>query len=137
MYNYTSLFDVFPIERRQQLTHFGLSNVPLEQTDLINFLSKLPPTVKTVELSFLTFMEGEGYYISLMEDIPEINSIGNIDLLSEGSRFLPRYFVICRITADTFVLTKRSKSLSTMTGRSRSNLGSSVTALMLTRVLAY
>ncbi|KAF5981854.1 hypothetical protein FCOIX_3993 [Fusarium coicis] len=69
MYNYTSLFEVFPIERWHQLTHFGLSNVLVEQSDLINFLSKLPPTVKTVELSFLTFMEDEGHYISLMEDI--------------------------------------------------------------------
>ncbi|RBR15727.1 hypothetical protein FVER53590_26552 [Fusarium verticillioides] len=69
MYNYTSLFDVFPIDRWQQPTHFGLSNVLVEQTDLINFLSKLPPAVQTVELSFLTFMEGEGHYITLMEDI--------------------------------------------------------------------
>ncbi|PNP73530.1 hypothetical protein FNYG_13124 [Fusarium nygamai] len=69
MYNYTSLFDVFPIERWQQLTHFGLSNVLVAQTDLINFLSKLPPTVQTVELSFLTFMDGDGHYISLMEDV--------------------------------------------------------------------
>ncbi|CVL06630.1 uncharacterized protein FMAN_11783 [Fusarium mangiferae] len=46
MHKYTSLFDVFPIDRWQQLTHFGLSN-----------------------LSFLTFMEGDGNYISLMEDI--------------------------------------------------------------------
>ncbi|KAG5748014.1 hypothetical protein H9Q70_009320 [Fusarium xylarioides] len=59
MYNYTSLFGV----------HFGLSNVLVAQTDLITFLSKLPSTVQTVELSFLTFMEGDGHYISLMEDI--------------------------------------------------------------------
>ncbi|KAF5722738.1 hypothetical protein FMUND_2615 [Fusarium mundagurra] len=69
MYNYTSLFDVFPIERWQQLTHFGLSNVLVAQTDLIASLSKLPSTVQTVELSFLSFMEGDGHYISLMEDI--------------------------------------------------------------------
>ncbi|VTT70899.1 unnamed protein product, partial [Fusarium fujikuroi] len=69
MYKYTSLFDVFPIDRWQQLTHFGLSNVLVAKSDLITFLSKLPPTVQTVELSFLTFMEGDGHYISLMEDI--------------------------------------------------------------------
>ncbi|KAF5560627.1 hypothetical protein FPHYL_6534 [Fusarium phyllophilum] len=69
MYNYTSLFDVFPIDRWQQLTHFGLSNVLVAQTDLTTFLLKLPSTVQTVELSFLTFMEGDGHYISLTEDI--------------------------------------------------------------------
>ncbi|KAJ4072973.1 hypothetical protein NW756_014437 [Fusarium oxysporum] len=69
MHQYTSLFDVFPIHRWQKLTHFGLSNVVVAQNDFINFLSKLPPIVLTVELSFLTFMEGEGHYISLMEDI--------------------------------------------------------------------
>ncbi|KAI1043815.1 hypothetical protein LB505_010705 [Fusarium chuoi] len=69
LHKYTSLFDVFPIDRWQQLTHFGLSNVLVEQTDLIAFLSKLPPTLKTIELSFLTFMEDDGHYISLMEDI--------------------------------------------------------------------
>ncbi|KAF5679879.1 hypothetical protein FDENT_8593 [Fusarium denticulatum] len=69
MYQYTPLFDVFPIDRWQQLTYFGLSNVLVAQTDLIAFLSKLPQTVQTVELSFLTFMEGDGHSISLMEDI--------------------------------------------------------------------
>ncbi|KAF4502325.1 hypothetical protein FAGAP_1437 [Fusarium agapanthi] len=69
IHKYTSLFDVFPIDRWQQLTHFGLSNVLVAQTDLIAFLLKLPQTVQTVELSFLNFMEGDGHYISLMEDI--------------------------------------------------------------------
>ncbi|KAF5592357.1 hypothetical protein FPCIR_5678 [Fusarium pseudocircinatum] len=67
IHKYTSLFDVFPIDRWQQLTHFGLLNVLVAQTDLIAFLSKLPRTVQTV--GFLTFMEGDGHYISLMEDI--------------------------------------------------------------------
>jgi hypothetical protein len=69
IHQYASLFDVFPIDRWQKLTHFGLSNVLVTQNDLISFLSKLPPTVQTVELSFLTFMKGEGHYRSLIEDI--------------------------------------------------------------------
>ena len=40
------------------LRHFGLSRFAVRHGDLISFLEALPPTLRSVQLSFLFFLEG-------------------------------------------------------------------------------
>ncbi|UKZ78871.1 hypothetical protein TrVFT333_006617 [Trichoderma virens FT-333] len=64
------LFDeIFPIERWPKLRHFGLSRFLVSQRDLISFLSKLPASLRTIELSCLYFLAGDGSYRTLLDDM--------------------------------------------------------------------
>lgn len=66
-----SLFDLFPIEdlSRRHPKHFGLSGMQVAQDDLISFLGKLPPTLKSVNLSFLSLAEGHGNHADMLANI--------------------------------------------------------------------
>ncbi|KAM0231784.1 hypothetical protein ACHAPO_008365 [Fusarium lateritium] len=67
-----SLFDIFPIDQwstEGNLKHFGLSGVQVTQDDLISLLGKLPPTLQSIELSFLSVIEGTGHYAGILADI--------------------------------------------------------------------
>lgn len=66
-----SLFDLFPIEdlSRRHLKHFGLPGMQVAQDDLISFLGKLPPTLKSVNLSFLSLAEGHGNHADMLANI--------------------------------------------------------------------
>ncbi|CAJ0555495.1 Ff.00g055600.m01.CDS01 [Fusarium sp. VM40] len=66
-----SLFDIFPIENlsRGKLRHFGLSGIQVTQDDLVSFLSKLPSTLESVNLSFLSMVEGHGNHATLLADL--------------------------------------------------------------------
>ncbi|KAM0210460.1 hypothetical protein ACHAPA_002043 [Fusarium lateritium] len=48
--------------------HFGLLGMQVSQDDLISFLAKLPSTLQSVELSFLSMIEGDDY-AGLLTDI--------------------------------------------------------------------
>lgn len=52
------LCDIFPIDKWARLSHFGLSRFHVRQYDLLSFLAALPPTLRSVELSFLIWLEG-------------------------------------------------------------------------------
>ncbi|KIL92357.1 hypothetical protein FAVG1_04767 [Fusarium avenaceum] len=69
--DHVSLFDVFPIEYLSsgKLKHFGLSGMQVSQHDLISFLGKLPPTLKSVNLSFLALVQGHGNHSTMLADI--------------------------------------------------------------------
>jgi hypothetical protein len=71
MEDYTSLFDIFPIENFSsgKLKHFGLSGLQVSPDDLISFLGKLPSTLKSVNLSFLALVEGHGNHATMLADI--------------------------------------------------------------------
>lgn len=56
--DYIPLRDIFPVDAWARLSHFGLSRFAVRQDDLLSFLGALPPTLRSVELSFLHFMEG-------------------------------------------------------------------------------
>ncbi|XEU94725.1 hypothetical protein FSHL1_000009 [Fusarium sambucinum] len=67
-----SLFDIFPIDQWStggNLKHFGLSGIQVTQDDLISLLGKLPPTLQSIELSFLSVIEGTGHYAGILADI--------------------------------------------------------------------
>lgn len=49
---------VFPLDVWTRLHHFQLSRFPVHQADLISCLKALPNTLRSVELSFLLFLEG-------------------------------------------------------------------------------
>jgi hypothetical protein len=67
-----SLFDIFPIDQWStvgRLRHFGLSGIQVKQDDLISLLGKLQPTLQSIELSFLSVIEGTGGYAGILADI--------------------------------------------------------------------
>ncbi|KAF5559135.1 hypothetical protein FPHYL_7173 [Fusarium phyllophilum] len=71
MEDFVSLFDIFPIDSFSigKLKHFGLSGFTVKQDDLISFLGKLPSTLKSVELSFLSIVEPPDNHATLLADI--------------------------------------------------------------------
>jgi hypothetical protein len=70
MQDFVSLFDIFPIDKWStgMLKHFGLFGMQVTQDNLISFLAKLPSTLQSVELSFLSMLEGDDY-AGLLTDI--------------------------------------------------------------------
>jgi len=61
---------IFPLDQWKQLRHFGLSRFIVKRNDITDFLSALPPTLRSVELSFLIFLEsGGGQYREFLRDI--------------------------------------------------------------------
>ncbi|KLO81397.1 Uncharacterized protein LW93_8106 [Fusarium fujikuroi] len=66
-----SLFDIFPVDifSAGKLRHFGLSGIQVLQDDLISFLGKLPSTLRSVNLSFLSLVEGHGNHATMLADI--------------------------------------------------------------------
>ncbi|KAK4076670.1 uncharacterized protein Triagg1_4273 [Trichoderma aggressivum f. europaeum] len=64
------LHDICPIVRRTKLRHFGLTRF-LSQRDLVASLSKLPASVRTVELNCLYFLSGDGTYRDLLDAMHE------------------------------------------------------------------
>ncbi|KAF5668288.1 hypothetical protein FDENT_11904 [Fusarium denticulatum] len=71
MEDFVSLFDIFPIDSFSmgKLKHFGLSGFAVKQDDLISFLGKLPSTLKSVDLSCLSLVEGHGNHATMLADI--------------------------------------------------------------------
>lgn len=57
---------IFPINNWQQLQHFRLSNFLVKQDDVLSLLAELPATLRSVELSFLTFVDNGGDYYELV-----------------------------------------------------------------------
>lgn len=55
------LRDIFPIDSWARLSHFGLSRFHVRQDDLLSFLAALPSTLRSVELSFLIWLDGGNY----------------------------------------------------------------------------
>ncbi|KAG8668261.1 hypothetical protein FPOAC2_07551 [Fusarium poae] len=66
-----SLFDIFPIDQWSTggLKHFGLSGMQVTQEELLSVIEKLSPTLQSIELSFLSFIEGTGNHAGILADI--------------------------------------------------------------------
>ncbi|KAH7108622.1 hypothetical protein B0J13DRAFT_579688 [Dactylonectria estremocensis] len=71
MDHFNPLHAIFPVEKWQRLHHFGLSGSLVTQDDVFSFLSTLPGTVRSVELSFLMFLDHGGNYRDLLYDMRE------------------------------------------------------------------
>ncbi|KAF7536708.1 hypothetical protein G7054_g4295 [Neopestalotiopsis clavispora] len=88
--DFTPLRDIFPIDRWPKLRHFGLSNLLVQQDDLLSLLAALPLTLRSVDLSFLNFMEG-GDYRGLLDGMRQ-----NLAWHERPVRERPRVFVNIR-----------------------------------------
>ncbi|KAF9875763.1 hypothetical protein CkaCkLH20_06695 [Colletotrichum karsti] len=64
--HFIPLRSIFPVEAWKNLAHFGLSRFLVQQQDLLDFLSALPQTLQSVELSFIWFMNHHGNYRELL-----------------------------------------------------------------------
>ncbi|KAH7186252.1 uncharacterized protein B0J16DRAFT_400320 [Fusarium flagelliforme] len=70
--DFVSLFEFFPIKEwssANRLKHFGFSGMQVAQDELISFLGKLPPTLRSIELSFLSVIKGRGNYAGILAEI--------------------------------------------------------------------
>ncbi|KAF9879264.1 hypothetical protein CkaCkLH20_03497 [Colletotrichum karsti] len=67
--HFVPLRSIFPVEAWTNLRHFGLSGFLVKQDDLLDLLRSLPSTLRSVELSFLEFMENSGNYKGLLSSI--------------------------------------------------------------------
>ncbi|VUC22531.1 unnamed protein product [Clonostachys rosea] len=63
---FTPLLSIFPVERWPRLRHWGLSGFSVRMDDLLDLLSQLPETLRSVELSFLKFQDGHGSHRELL-----------------------------------------------------------------------
>ncbi|KAF5670453.1 hypothetical protein FDENT_11212 [Fusarium denticulatum] len=63
------LQSIFPLEKRPNLRRFALSRSFIKQRDLMAFISTLPESLESLELSFLSFFPGEGTYRDLLQDM--------------------------------------------------------------------
>jgi hypothetical protein len=74
------LRNILPIDKWKKLRHFGLSGLLVEVADLLSILATLPTTLRSVELSFLEFVENSQFanqssgYCSLLMGI--CNTLG-------------------------------------------------------------
>ncbi|KAJ9415171.1 hypothetical protein QL093DRAFT_2626282 [Fusarium oxysporum] len=73
MKDFVSLTNIFPIDKWSSggLKHFGLSEMQVTQDDLICFLSKLSSTLQSIELSFLSALNGQENHAGILADIKE------------------------------------------------------------------
>ncbi|KAL4733765.1 hypothetical protein BDV11DRAFT_199500 [Aspergillus similis] len=60
---------IFPVETWKSLRHFGLSGFLVDKDDIITFLSALPPTLRSVHLGILYFVDNGGSYRELLIDM--------------------------------------------------------------------
>lgn len=72
MEHFTPLRTIFPTNQWTQLRHFGLSRFIVRQDDLVSVLSELSPTLRSVDLSLLTFMWSGGNYRGLVRDMRDV-----------------------------------------------------------------
>ena len=71
VHNHVPLRTIIPVDKWPRLRHLGLSGFLVQQTDVVSLLASLPPTVRSVELSFLYFLDGSGSYRDLLVDMRE------------------------------------------------------------------
>lgn len=65
--HFVPLRDIFPVECWTRLRYFRLSRFLVRQDDLFSFLAALPPTLRSIELTFLLFRRGN--YRDLFTDV--------------------------------------------------------------------
>ncbi|KAI1047322.1 hypothetical protein LB505_012675 [Fusarium chuoi] len=63
------LQSMFPVKDWSNLRRFALSRSFIKQRDLMAFVSTLPSSLESLELSFLSFLPQEGTYRDLLQDM--------------------------------------------------------------------
>ncbi|KAF9891813.1 hypothetical protein FE257_003295 [Aspergillus nanangensis] len=67
--HFIPLQTIFPVDHWSSLTHFGLSRFLVVQSDVISLLSAMPNTIRSIELSFLGFLDDSGTWRDLLIDM--------------------------------------------------------------------
>ncbi|KAF4494317.1 hypothetical protein FAGAP_9571 [Fusarium agapanthi] len=83
------LRSMFPIKDWSNLRRFALSRSFFKQRDVIAFISTLPSSLESLELSFLTFFPCEGTYRNLLQDMR-----CNLDWRERPSSTQPKLIVL-------------------------------------------
>ena len=65
------LRSILPIDKWPKLRHFELSRFMVSQSDVMSFLSELPGTLRSVNLSFLTFVDDGNCWHSFISEMLE------------------------------------------------------------------
>jgi hypothetical protein len=69
--NLIPLKSIFPVDKWPRLRHLKLSRFLVKQSDVVGFLVALPETLRSVELSFLLFLDGGGNYKDMLDEMRE------------------------------------------------------------------
>ncbi|KAH7113176.1 hypothetical protein B0J13DRAFT_533942 [Dactylonectria estremocensis] len=64
--HFIPLRTIFPIDKWPRLQHLGLSGFLVMQSDVMSLLSELLSTVRSIDLSFLKFLDTGGHYRGLL-----------------------------------------------------------------------
>ncbi|KAL6399660.1 F-box domain, cyclin-like [Ilyonectria robusta] len=64
--DFIPLRTIFPIDKWPRLQHLGLAGFLVMQSDVMSLLSGLPSTVRSIDLSFLKFLDTGGHYRGLL-----------------------------------------------------------------------
>ncbi|KPM43235.1 hypothetical protein AK830_g3358 [Neonectria ditissima] len=65
--HFVPLRSIFPADKWPKLRHFGLSGFIVRLSDVVSLLAALPPTLRSVELSFLHFQDEHGSHRELLQ----------------------------------------------------------------------
>ena len=63
------LKSILPTDKWAHLQHFGILGLLVKKDDVIAILAALPATLRSVELSFLSFLGDDSSYNALLEDM--------------------------------------------------------------------
>ena len=80
--HFIPLQTIFPVNRWSNLHHFWLSRFIVMQSDLISLLTALPNTLRSLELSFLDFLEDGGSWRDLLTEIRDVLRWHERDMVS-------------------------------------------------------
>jgi hypothetical protein len=71
MRNLIPVKSIFPVNKWPRLRHLKLSQFLVKQADVVDLLVALPETLRSVELSFLLFLDGGGNYRDMLDEMRE------------------------------------------------------------------
>ncbi|KAJ2976247.1 hypothetical protein NQ176_g5059 [Zarea fungicola] len=103
---------VFPVEKWPHLKHFGITRFLVFQSDLIRLLQSLPESLSSVELSYLSFVEEDKSYMTLLcemrqkphwQERPAIQRPKVQIKLYRQHMHIPGYYVCVDKAADRFI----------------------------------
>ncbi|KAK7212304.1 hypothetical protein V2G26_019482 [Clonostachys chloroleuca] len=60
---------ILPVGSWPEMQHFGLSRFPVKQAELVDLLSNLPESVRSIELGFLAFVLADETYAGLIDAV--------------------------------------------------------------------
>ncbi|OAR03975.1 hypothetical protein LLEC1_07863 [Akanthomyces lecanii] len=69
--SFLPLLSVFPVDKWRRLKHFGISRFYVHQSELVTLFAALPLSLRSVEASYMAFVEQDCGYTTLLESLRE------------------------------------------------------------------